>query len=170
MKPQAAPLRWTRAWLLGSSAVGLAVAGHVVGGGHVEPVFAALLLCAVSLGSYGWLKRERGLLTITTVVVALQLLAHVAISAGHPHPVSGAMVAGHAAAAVVLAGFLRWGESRVYAAARGRYLQWLIAVRCALAGVPRPPVWRRPVVAQAPVLVENWIHSVWRGRGPPVTA
>ena len=170
MKPPASPLRWARAWVLGSSAVGLAVGGHLLGGGHVEPVFAALLLCAVSLGSYGWLKRERGLVAITSAVGALQLLTHLAFSAGHAHAVDGVMVGGHAAAAVLLAGFLRWGESRVYSASRRRYLEWLTAVRCAFSGVSAAPARRRPVVVAAPVLCENWIRSAWRGRGPPVAA
>lgn len=170
MKPQASPLRWIRAWVLGGSSVVLATAGHIVGGGHLEPVLVGLLFGVTGLSAFGWLRRERGLLAITGAVAVLQILAHLAFSVGHPHGLSPSMLAGHAAAALLLAVFLRSGEARAYAVARRRYLQWATAVRCAIAGLSPTPRWHMNLVPGEAVAVSTWIHRVGSGRGPPVAA
>lgn len=159
-----------RAWVLGASSVALATAGHILGGGHLEPVFVLLLFGAISLSAFGWLRRERGLLAITATVAVLQVLAHLAFSVGHAHSVSVSMLAGHAVVALLLAIFLRWGEARVYAVARRRYLQWATAVRCAIAGRSPRPIWCTHLQAGAPVTASTWIHRIGSGRGPPVAA
>jgi hypothetical protein len=163
-------LRWVRAWVLGGSSVGLATVGHLVGGGHLEPAFLGLLTAAMALASYGWLRRERGLLAITAAVAGIQVVSHAAFSVGHVHPMSAAMVAGHATAAVVLAVFLRWGEARTFAVARRRYLQWATAVRCALAGLSPMPQWRRSYAGVVHVARSGAIHRTLNGRDPPVAA
>jgi hypothetical protein len=148
----------------------MATAGHVVGGGHLEPVLVLLLLAGVGLGAFGWLRRERGLLTILVAVVLVQVLAHATFTVGHAHAVELPMLAGHAAAAVMLAGFLRLGEARAYAIARGRYLRWATAVRCAVAGIPAVAVLVRRLPMYTQTSLSSWIHRVSGGRGPPVTA
>ena len=150
--------------------MGLATAGHLVGGGHLEPAFLGLLTAAMALASYGWLRRERGLLAITGAVAGMQVLSHVAFSVGHTHPVSTSMLAGHAVAAVVLAAFLRWGEARTFAMARRRYLQWATAVRCALAGLSPMPQWRTRYAGVVHMVRSGVVHRELNGRGPPVAA
>lgn len=162
------PSRWLRAAVLGISAVGLATVGHVVGGGHVEPVFVGLLIVAATLGGYGWLGRERGLIAITAVVLGTQIAAHVVLAVGHQHTMSEQMLITHAGAAVVLAVFLAVGEARLHAAARRRFLQWLVAVRIAVAGLPRELPWTARVNRSVRPLFSLWAHGFGDGRGPPV--
>jgi hypothetical protein len=150
--------------------VGLATAGHLVGGGHLEPAFLGLLTASMTLASYGWLRRERSLLAITGAVAGIQVLSHVAFTVGHVHPLSTSMLAGHAVAAVVLAVFLRWGEARTFAMARRRYLQWATAVRCAVAGLSPMPQWRASYAGVVHVVRSGPIHRELSGRDPPVTA
>ena len=155
--------------MLGTTSVALASGGHLAAGGHVEPVFAALLVVAAVLGSHGWLRRERGLLAITAAVVTVQIAVHVGLTVSHEHSASTTMVAAHAAMALVLAVFLRFGESRIHAAARRRYLAWLVALRLLIADLPRPlPTARTLQPVQA-------LHTLWTPtpgplRGPPAPA
>jgi hypothetical protein len=161
-------LRWARAWVLGGSSTALSVGGHLLGGGHVEPVLVALLTALAAGVGYAWLRRERGLIPLVGAVIASQVLTHVALSAGHPHGAS--MVMAHAAAAVALACFLRWGEARVFAAARRRYLRWLVALRLAQAGRIAVRPWNPGVPATSAVGGQSWIHRAVQGRAPPVAA
>ncbi len=116
----------------------------------------------------GWWT-ERGLIAIVAAVTVVQGAAHVILGAGHTHGSSSAMLAGH-----VVAGLARRsscaGESRIFAAARRRYLQWQIAVRCALAGlgVPRPQQPR--LIAGTATMLTSWFDTDVRGRAPPVAA
>jgi hypothetical protein len=170
MKPPASPLRWLRAGVLGGSAVALSAAGHIAGGGHAEPVLLLLLGALAALGAYGWLRTERGLVSIVGAVAVVQLAAHLVLSAGHAHAGSSAMLGAHAVAGLLLAALLRRGEARIFAAARRRYLQWRVAVRTALAGLPTLlAVPQPPVVGRTPDLT-RWIHSAVHGRAPPVAA
>ncbi len=126
-----------------------------------------LLAAGASVAAYGWLSRERGILAIWTAVVAVQAAGHLLASVGHAHAVDARMLSGHLVAAAVLAVFLRWGEARVFAAARRRYLQWSVAVRSALAGLPELPA-RRPAPAWAsPASPGGAVPGTVRGRGPP---
>lgn len=156
--------------MLAVSSVGLAAAGHVLGAGHADPAFIGLLLAATTAAGYHWSGRERSLPAILAAVVAVQLVAHILLSVGHEHVAGTPMLAGHAGAAVVLALFLRCGEARLHAAARRRYLQWLVTVRLALAGLPSLRPIPRRVVAQVPVLSSLWILRCPAGRGPPCAA
>lgn len=123
--------------MLAGAAVGLSVTGHVLGGGHVEPVLIGLLLGAVLLGSHAWLRKERGLLGIVGVVVGVQIATHLMLTLGHSHRPTVAMFLTHAGAAIVLAVFLRVGEARLHAAARRRLTWLLVATRIADAASPR---------------------------------
>ena len=170
VKPPVSPWRWARAWVLGGSAVALSAAGHMLGGGHVEPVLLGLLVALASLAAYGWLRTERGLIAIAAAVTVVQGATHVILGAGHTHSSSSAMLAGHVVAGLALAFLLRSGESRIFAAARRRYLQWQIAVRSALAGlgVPRPQQPR--LIAGTATMLTSWFDTDVRGRAPPVAA
>lgn len=153
--------------MLGVSAVGLATVAHLLGGGHAEPVFIALLIAAATLSSHAWLTKERGLLAITAAVVAAQFAVHLTLAGGHSHQLSVGMLLTHAGAALLLGVFLRVGEARIHAAARRRWLRLLVAVRVALAGVPQP-LAASPLPASEPlVLTSLWIEHTEPGRGPP---
>lgn len=163
------PARWLRAAALGVTSVGLAAGGHIAAGGHVEPVFAGLLVVAAVLASHGWLRRERGLVAITAAVGTVQIAVHLGLTVGHSHNAGPMMIGAHAAMALVLAAFLRSGEARIHAAARRRYLAWLVAVRLLIADLPRPlPSARRIEPVQG-------LHTLWTPtpgpmRGPPAPA
>ena len=149
--------------------MGLATAGHLAGGGHLEPVFAALLVAAAVLAGHGWLRRERGLLAITTAVLTVQVVVHFGLTVGHDHSASTTMLAAHAGMALLLAAFLRFGEARLHAAARRRYARWLVAVRLLIADLPHTLPNTRTFHPTAR------LHTLWTPtpgpmRGPPALA
>ncbi|MEZ5118058.1 MAG: hypothetical protein R2737_17495 [Candidatus Nanopelagicales bacterium] len=171
----AATSRWCRvpAWragrglVVGTAAVGLASAGHSLGGGHVDPAALALWLgvgvvAATLLSDRVWsLPRLIGLLAVTQVVLHVGLGQHA--GAGHGGTPTATMLAGHAVAVVLTALVLRRGEALV---------EWLVATltrplrAASLATSPVPayaatPVARGPVATGAPLR-----HAVVR-RGPP---
>ena len=163
-------MRWIRAWFLGGTAVSLAVLGHVTGGGVVEPISILLMVAAASVAAYAWLRSERGLIAITGAVVIVQVVGHVLLSLGHQGPSAPGMTLAHAGAAILLAFFLRWGEARIFAAARRSCLRLLIAARLRVAGTPNLPPNRATIGT-----VFRRGHSVWLGtgtgrRGPPAAA
>lgn len=153
--------------MLAGSSVGLAAGAHFLAGGHADPVFLALLLATATVGSYHWTKRERGLLTIAAAVLAVQAVVHLTL--GHSHSGSR-MLAAHAVAAVLLALFLRTGEARLHAVARRRYLQWVVALRLALAEAPARPVVTRRLFEVVQTARDVWIDGTAPGRGPPSPA
>jgi hypothetical protein len=104
--PASGALRSLRAALLGAACVGLALTGHVVGGGRA-PSLWALVILAIPMGggSLALTSRRRGLPVIGLTVAGSQLLLHQALmwsSAGCA--VTGDLQAhlGHAATAPVL--------------------------------------------------------------------
>ncbi len=148
----------------------LSAGGHVVGGGHTEPVLLGLLTVMTVLAAYGWLRSERGVLAILAAVAVVQVGAHVVLSAGHAHAGSTAMTLAHLGTGLLLAVLLRHGESRIFAAARRRYLRWLVAVRLALAGLPARSPRSAVVVVTAGGASMTGIHRNTLGRAPPVVA
>lgn len=170
MKQHVSPMRWLRSSALAGTSVLLATAGHTLAGGHVDPILTLLLTGTAALAAYGWLRRERGLAAIICAVVAVQVTCHAVLSVGHTGAHNPAMLLTHAGAAILLAVFLRTGEARVYAAARRRYLQWVVAVRSALAGVRVPVARPAAVTATAVSLRDVWTPGVVAGRGPPARA
>lgn len=140
------------------------------GGGHVEPVLLALLVAMAALAGYGWLRTERGLLGIVAAVTVMQGATHLILGAAHTHGSSWAMLAGHLVAGVLLAILLRSGESRIFAAARRRYLQWQVAVRSALAGLSAPRTAHYQLIAASSPSLTSWFDSGAQGRGPPAAA
>jgi hypothetical protein len=120
--------RWARGLTVGATSSALALGGHVLGGGHASlPAAAALSAAAVTL-SVLWSRRRWTTGALLTVLLVLQLVAHVAfaagtggaaLTAGHtagagmvmsgPHDAL-AMLTGHLLAAAVTAVLLRRGE------------------------------------------------------------
>lgn len=131
-------------------------------------MFLLLLLAAATVAAYHWTQRERGLLAISAAVLAVQGSVHLTLGLGHAHG-GGGMLGAHLAAALLLGLFLRFGEARLHAAARRRYLQWLVALRLTAAGEPARPVRQRPIWAIA-ALRDVWTPGGVTGRGPPVAA
>ena len=129
-----------------------------------------LLTAMAALAAYGWLRTERGLVAIVGAVAVVQLAAHLLLAAGHAHAGSSAMLGAHAVAGLLLAVLLRHGEARLFAAARRRYLQWRVAVRTALAGLPTVPAFAQARVAGRTPALTMWIHRAVQGRAPPVAA
>jgi hypothetical protein len=155
--------------VLGGTSVGLAAGGHVLGGGHAEPVFIGLLVVAATLFGHAWLSRERGLLAIICAVVGVQAGVHVGLTVGHDHHMSTAMLLTHAGAAVLLGALLRAGEARIHAALRRRALRLMVAVRLLAAGLPAPlPMTAVPM--PQPLLANSvWNPAPASRRGPPAT-
>ena len=156
--------------MLAVSSVGLAAGGHLLGGGHVEPLFLLLLLAAATLTGHTWLSKERGMLAIAGAVVTVQIGVHLGLTLGHAHALSTSMVLAHAGAALLLAVFLRTGEARIYAAARRRLLNLLVAMRLLTAGLPQYlPMslarWEGPSCSLTP-----WTPAPGQRRGPLVAA
>lgn len=143
------------------------MAGHLQGGGHTEPVFLLLLFGAATLGGHAWLSKERGLLAIVAAVLVVQVTVHLALTLGHDHTLTPAMILTHTGAALVLAVFLRSGEARLYAATRRRLVNLLIAMRLLAAGLPQylptsVTRWEGPSCR-----LTTWTPAPGQRRGPP---
>lgn len=118
-------------------AVATGAAGHLVAGGAVAALGIVGATAGMAAGAWALTRRERHWKDIAALLLAGQLLTHVllqlaslllldpaavhqaadAAHAGHWWP-SPMMLLAHALAAGVTAGWLRWGERLVWAAAR----------------------------------------------------
>lgn len=132
--PATGPARLLRGSVVGLSATGLALLGHVVGGGALPPgVPLAVLGSAGVLVSVALSGRRWTLAPLLTVLLGSQVAAHVLLDSAHPAsavPAGGAgahrhalvdhamspgasltMLAGHVAATALTALLLRRGEA-----------------------------------------------------------
>lgn len=95
-----ASFRLFRTGLIGSVVLGLAVGGHLAGGGQLPALAVLAALCAVAVVPVAALTRFRlSFPALTGVLGAGQLWLHWAfdaLSAGAPPPVPMALLAGHA--------------------------------------------------------------------------
>ncbi|SEG47714.1 hypothetical protein SAMN04489712_105436 [Thermomonospora echinospora] len=181
-------VRWLRAAAFAASCAGLAAAGHLIGGGAVDPPTLLLGFLIIFVPGLLLTARERTLATILPAVALSQVVLHVlltrsaaetapapfpdpAVAAPHHGGSPGlAMFLMHTVSVLVTAWWLEYGEARLCGLARQLAL-WvlrplLLLIGYAAPGDPsRPSVWfwtrPRPVVA---VLR----HSVV-GRGPPAS-
>jgi hypothetical protein len=110
--------------MVGTTAVGLALAGHVAGGGSAPtPPALGLVTAATVAGSVALSNRRWTLIPLVSVLLGVQAAFHVAFghlahshavhhvhTAASPHVMSGRMVAGHLVAALLTAVLLRRGE------------------------------------------------------------
>jgi hypothetical protein len=119
--PTSGALRVLRGTAVGATAMGLALAGHVAGGGSLPALrtsFAVFSLAAA--GSIALSGRRWTLAELVTVLLGVQVFFHVAfgnhamLSGAHSHAAHGlsvSMVTAHLLAAFVAALVLRRGES-----------------------------------------------------------
>jgi hypothetical protein len=177
--PTSGLLRVVRGTAVGTTAMSLAVAGHVVGGGSLPPATAATLLGLTVAGSIALSGRRWTLSALATVLLGVQLVCHVALAGqatgasltGHSHAAHGPsawMLVAHVLAAAVTALLLRRGESwcwRLVALLRR-------PARVARLFSPRPvlePVGRLvPAADGAPALLRSLLLAdAQPRRGPP---
>jgi hypothetical protein len=99
MMPSAS-FRLFRTGLIGSVVLGLAVSGHLAGGGQLPALFVLAALCGVTMIPVAALTRFRlSFQVLTGVVGAGQLWLHwalEALSVGAPPPLPTALLTGHA--------------------------------------------------------------------------
>ena len=174
----APPHRAARALVLTCTAVAAGIGAHLLGGGEVSlggvaAAFPVLLGLVWSLAD-----RERGWLQIAGAQLAGQQAVHSILEWG-AHPASGGgglpadlFLYAHVLTAALMAGWLRCGERRAWAAARRavravaaqvRFLVGLLGYRSPAHPEPLPP-------ASTGLPAPAWIllrHAVVR-RGPPV--
>lgn len=145
MEPGPGATRLLRGGLLAACCLLLGLSGHLVGGGGVPSAAPVLLGGAlVAAGCVAWAGKPRGFRQLLVAAAAAQGGFHLTLSLSPAHPMAGhplvpdlRMLAGHAAATVVMAAVLAHGERVLDALAR-------VADR-ALFVVPRDPEVYRPV-------------------------
>lgn len=145
MEPGPDATRLLRGGLLAACCLLLGLSGHLVGGGGAPSAAPVLLGGAlVAAGCVAWAGRPRSVRQLLTAAAAAQGAFHLTLSLAPAHPMPGhplipdlRMLAGHAAATVVMVAVLAYGERVLDALAR-------TAAR-ALLVVPRDPEGYRPV-------------------------
>jgi hypothetical protein len=121
--PTSGALRVARGAVVGVTAMGLSVGGHIAGGGALPaPATAAALLGLTAAGSIALSGRRWTVSSLVSVLLGVQVVCHVAV-AGHAgsqlanhhqqaaHGVSALMVVAHVAAALFTAVLLSRGEA-----------------------------------------------------------
>lgn len=194
-QPGAAPLRGgvrvLRAGVLGGASLGLALAGHLAGGGH-RPPLALLAVCAALLGltAVTATARRVRLVVLLPVLGVQQVLLHLAFGAGAGTAGCGAVDphAGHVAGAVLSCApggtamaMPGWPMTAAHVLAtaatawlllRGERTLWALADRVVRAATAAPAPRRRRavalVVSPAAVLALVAPLSPAAPRGPPV--
>jgi hypothetical protein len=177
--PTSGLLRLVRGTAVGATAMSLAVAGHVVGGGSLPPATAAILLGLTVAGSVALSGRRWTFSALATVLLGVQLVCHVALAghaeaanvADHRHAAHGTgawMLVAHVLAALVTAVLLRRCESWCWrlVALLGRPTQAarLFGTRPVLTTVAR----RLPAADGAPALLRSLLLAdAQPRRGPP---
>jgi hypothetical protein len=181
--PTRGTLRVLRGAAVGTTAIGLALAGHVSAGGALPgPTTAVALLALTVAGSVALSGRRWTGSSLFTVLLGVQVVFHVAFGS-HPtatapagmtahehagHSMSASMVLGHLLAASVTALLLSHGESWCWrlAALLGRPLQ--VARVLAEHSVPVGRVSCVPTTdGLLPVLRSLLLADAQSRRGPP---
>lgn len=175
MKQPAAPFQWHRAAAFAGTSALLSAIAHSSAGGALPNVWlmlvgTAALVPAAHLG----LAREAGwtriLLALGLAQGALHAWLQLAAGSHHAHASHNStlkMLTAHAVGTLAAAAWLRYGEQRVWAAARRR---WLSAV---LGRIDRPVLVVRDRMAPSPVrrapvvLYLDVVPKVYGMRGPP---
>jgi hypothetical protein len=164
--------RRARAVLTAGALLLVTVSGHTAGGGSVD-VLGLALVAVLSIGlAASTTARAASLPRLFAVLAAGQVLLHLVLTftAGHAAHGStalpwGAMVTGHAAAALVAALVVRHADALV--------ASWIAFVSTVLGPRPRPAVTAFPARATAItpadrvlLRLDSLLHQVVR-RGPP---
>lgn len=164
--------RRARAVLTAGALLLLTISGHTAGGGSID-VLGLVIVAALSVGlAVSTTATSLSLPRLLTVLVAGQLLLHLVLTFTTGHAAHGAtstpvgaMVAGHAVAAIVAALVVRHADLLV--------ARWIAFVSTVLGPIPRPVarVLGLPTTAitasdRALVRLDALLHQVVR-RGPP---
>jgi hypothetical protein len=178
--PTSGVLRLLRGTTVGATAMGLALAGHVAGGGTLAASATSVaVFCLAVAGGVALSGRRWTLAELLTVLLGVQVVFHiaygnhamgsVAVLHGHAaHGVSASMLLGHLLAALGAALVLRRGESWCWrlVALLGRPV---LAVRAfddlAVPDVGLGPA--RTVESRLPVLRSLLLADAQPRRGPP---
>jgi hypothetical protein len=182
----AGALRWVRAVVVAATATGLALLGHVTGGGATPPPVTLLVLVGlVLLASLGLSGRRWTVGPLLGLLCGSQVVFHVAFggptTVTHVHhgpaltgtsAMTGhqglAMLAAHAAAALLTAVLLRRGEDCLWRVVELLATAWRVTeVAARGAAVPRRCAEPASVLGSATVQLLE--HAVAR-RGPPASA
>lgn len=166
--------RVARATTVSLVALGLAVGGHVYGGGSTPPwqVFAIVWAVAGGLSwscsGHRWTSRE-----LVAILLLVQAVMHMTCALG-PAPETGApgavMLSGHALATAVSAAVLRYGEDAAWCLLDVLLLRPFAAV-AASATVAAP--WAASAIVRWPHACSNMARLLSRTiplRGPPASA
>jgi hypothetical protein len=175
-------LRWVRAAVVGLSASGVALLGHVVAGGAAPPAgHLTVAVLAVLVVSRALSVRRWTIGPLLAVLLGSQALFHVAFSGaavhvhGGRHMASGSsmpahsgllMLLGHSLAAVLTAWLLRRGEDWLWSLVALLTRAWRVVRATAeepVATVPAPAMSRS---GDVPALLHLLEDAVAR-RGPP---
>ena len=177
-------LRWVRAAVVGLSASGLALLGHVAAGGAAPPAGQlGLAILSVLVVSRALSVRRWTVGPLLAVLLGSQALFHVAFSGagaamhlhGGPHVAGGSpmpghsgllMLVGHSVAALLTALLLRRGEDWLWSLVALLARAWRVVRAAAeepLAAARTPAMFR---LGDVPALLDLLEHAVAR-RGPP---
>ena len=184
-------VRLLRAGVLGGTSLGLALTGHLAGGGH-QPPLALLVVCAALLGLTALTATARRvrLVVLLPLLGVQQALLHLAFDAGATAAGCGAVDphAGHAAGAVLgcapgatAMSMPGWPMTAAHVVAtvltawllvRGERTLWALADRVVRAATAAPSPRRHPVddllVRVPAALAATSPLSRAAPRGPPV--
>jgi hypothetical protein len=172
-----------RGGAVGATAMGLALAGHVAGGGSLPSSTTAAAVLGLSVaGSVALSGRCWTLSALLAVLLGVQVVFHVAFGDHRPavgavgaanhqhaaHSLSASMVLAHLLAAVTAALLLRQGESWCWRLVA--LLSRPVQVARVFAARPVPPSRARPVHladGPLPVLRSLQLAGAQPRRGPP---
>jgi hypothetical protein len=172
------PHRLTRAVFAAAAAVAVGAGAHVLAGNAIPP--GGLAAAVVLLTGPAWVlaARERRWLALTGIQLGGQQAVHALLplgavdSASPGHLPQDVTLYGHLLAAALMAGWLRCGERRAWAAARRAaraIAEWCLQ----LCRPTQPgPASHIPAAAPDPLLpcVPDALHHVLVRRGPPLPA
>jgi hypothetical protein len=175
MTPIRPPLRLVRSVVVGATACGLGVTGHVLVGGSVHYGAVSVAVPVAVAVAWALAGHERDAWMIAALQIGLQLFVHAVLATGAAPATGGIlphelMLHAHVAAGLLTAVALRAGERRTWAAARralARLASWCLRI------IDRPAQRTdRPVLRPAPALRVVAHHRLLRHalvlRGPPV--
>ncbi|MGH1563253.1 hypothetical protein [Mumia sp. DW29H23] len=180
--PAAPVRRWraVRAGVVASTALSVALLGHVAGGGAVPSTPAVLVFAATaSLLSYHLAARRWSVRTLTGLVLAVQAGVHLWCSTAAPATPEAttvpdsAMLLGHLVATVATVALLRRGEEALAGLAErvvarpARRIAYAVAALVASTSSPRTRRPARRAVRSAPLPLLLLGPTATR-RGPPV--
>ncbi|WP_421084499.1 hypothetical protein [Rothia nasimurium] len=182
-----------RAWMIATSATGLGVASHLLGGGHLpHPLVLALATALAALITLGMTKLKLPRLSLGAGVLTGQGLLHILYSYGHPvslpsghrghlhgelatslqavsldgHSYGVGMWLAHGLASVITYALLAYGEELAHA------LKALLSYARRLLEVPSLPVLEpgrkvRGVGGVLRILADTLTRGTRTSRGPP---